>query len=176
LFGLKLNNREKYAVIGAIACIVFFIVMQVLIFPMLDKRERLTRAIQERSTALKEMRSMKSEYQALQKQANTTKASLAKRKKTFSLFSFLDRLIGEVGIKENVKYMKPSTSIQKETKFKITTVELKLQAITMEQLTRYLHGVEHTDNNLHIKRMSISETGKPEGYIDVVMQVETFEI
>ena len=65
--------------------------------------------------------------------------------------------------------------VQKETKLKITTVELKIQAITMEQLTRYLHGVEHTNNNLHIKRLSIAETGKPEGYIDVVMQVETFE-
>jgi general secretion pathway protein M len=176
LFGLKLNNREKYAVLGAIACLAFFLVMQILIFPMLNKRERLTRAIQERSIALKEMRTMKSEHQSFQKQANATKATLAKREKSFSLFSYLDRLIGEVGIKENVKYMKPSTSVQKETQFKIITVELKLQAITTEQLTRYLHGVEHTDNNLHIKRMSISETGKPEGYIDVVMQVETFEI
>lgn len=175
MFGLKLNSREKYAVIGAMLCIFFFLVMQILIFPLLDKRERLTRVIQENTNALKEMQAMKADFDEFQKQAHAAKAMFAKRDKAFSLFSFLDRLIGDVGIKENVKYMKPSTSVQKETKLKITTVELKIQAITMEQLTRYLHGVEHTKNNLHIKRLSIAETGKPEGYVDVVMQVETFE-
>lgn len=175
MFGLKLNKREKYAVGGAVFCIVLFIILQVLVFPMIDKRDRLARMIQENTKALKSMQEMKTEYEAIQKQAHAAQATYAKRNKNFSLFSFLDRLIGDVGIKDNVKYMKPSTSVQKETNLKVTTVELKIQAITMEQLTRYLHGVEHTENNLHIKRVSISETGKPEGYIDVVMQVETFE-
>lgn len=175
MFGLKLNSREKYAVIGAMICIVFFLVMQILVFPLLDKRERLTRVIQENTIALNEMQAMKADFDVFQKQALDAKATFAKRDKAFSLFSFLDRLIGDVGIKENVKYMKPSTSVEKETKLKITSVELKIQAITMEQLTLYLHGVEHTKNNLHIKRLSITETGKPEGYVDVVMQVETFE-
>ncbi len=121
------------------------------------------------------MRAMKFDYEAFQKQTNVTKAAFSRREKSFSLFSYLDKLIGEVGVKENVKYMKPSTSVQKETNVKISSVELKLQAITTEQLTHYLHGVEHNKNNMYIKRIAISETGKPEGFIDVVMQVETVE-
>lgn len=176
MIALKLKKREKYAVGSAVAFLVFFLVMQLLIFPLLDQRKRLTRVIQQRSTELREMQAMRAAYLSFEKQASTAKQTLANREKSFSLFSFLDRLIGQVGIKANVKYMKPSTSVQKETKIKISTVELKLEAITMLQLTSYLHGVEQTDYNLHVKRMSVSETSKPEGYIDVIMQVETYDI
>jgi len=128
-----------------------------------------------KSEALAQMHDLKAEYVAIRGQANAAKRSLARRPKNFSLFSFLDRLVGEIGIKKNISYMKPSTSMQKDTNFKITTVELKIKAITMEQLTRYLHRVENSNNSLHIRRISISETGKPEGFIDVVMKVETVE-
>ena len=71
----------------------------------------------------------------------------------------------------------------------INTFEEALNLFTLNNypdkyaLTQYRLGNSHaslaevrdTENNLHIKRLSISETGKPEGYIDVVMQVETFE-
>jgi len=71
--------------------------------------------------------------------------------------------------------MKPSTSVQKNSPFKISQVEMKLQGLTLQQLTSYLHMVETSKNMANIKRLSISKTGKQEGFIDAVLQVETAE-
>jgi len=52
---------------------------------------------------------------------------------------------------------------------------MKLQGLTLQQLTSYLHMVETSKNMVNIKRLSISKTGKIENLIDAVLQVETAE-
>lgn len=173
---INLNQREKYIVAGLACFMVIFLVIKVLIYPPLDKREKLSRMLAEKTIELEEMHALQSEYFSLQNKAELARATMDRRSKDFSLFSFLDSLVGEIDISGNVSYMKPSSSIQKDTNTRISTVELKLQAITMEQLSNYLYRVEYSGNNLYVKRMSISETSKPEGYIDVVLQVETVEV
>lgn len=172
---INLNRREKYVVTGAICFIVIFIVFRLVLYPLLNRSDRLSRAFADKTVELKEIRELQTEYYALENKADRARAVLSKRSRDFSLFSFLDSLVGEIDIRGNVSYMNPSTSFQKDTNAKISTVELKLQAITMEQLSNYLYRVEYSGNNLYVKRMSISETSKPEGYIDVVLQVETVE-
>ena len=72
--------------------------------------------------------------------------------------------------------MKPSTSAQKNSPYKISQVEMKLQGITLRQLTTYLHMVELSKNMVYIKKLSILKTGKPKGFVDAVLQVETTEM
>ncbi len=86
------------------------------------------------------------------------------------------RVAGQTGVKEHITYMKPSISGQKENSYKISSVEMKLQAVSMAQLTAYLYMVETSRNMVRIKRISISKTGKHEGFIDAVLQVETLVI
>jgi general secretion pathway protein M len=172
---INLNRREKYIVAGLACFILLLLLFKGVLSPILNKGDRLSRDLAQKTVDLKEIHALQTEYYSLQKKADLAKATLNKRSKDFSLFSFLDSLVGEIEIKGNVSYMKPSTTFQKDTNAKISTVELKLQAITMEQLSKYLYRVEYSGNNLYVKRMSISETSKQEGYIDVVLQVETIE-
>ena len=122
------------------------------------------------------MAALRSEYDAITRKAHLSKSRFAKRQKGFTLFSFLDKLAGETGIKANITYMKPSTSAQKTSPIKLSKVEMKLQTITIKQLAAYMHRVETSESTVSIKRLSISKTGKQEGFIDAVLQVETFEI
>ncbi len=172
---LHLNRREKYAVTAAVACLVVLLLFQLVIFPLADSRKRLHRVAAQKEMNLSEIQALQAEYQSLQRQADRARASIAKREAGFSLFSFLDRLVGQTGIRENVTYMKPSTTVQKDTNVKLSIVEFKLRAVTTEQIMNLLYQVEHSDNHLVVKRASISETGKPEGFVDVVLQVETIE-
>ncbi len=166
---INLNQREKYAVAGVICFIVLFIVIQWVVYPLIEKREQLSRALVKKNVELKEIRILQKEYHSLQNKADSTRAALEKRDHNFSLFSYLDSLLGEIDIKGNVSRMKRSTSSDN----KVNTVDLKLQAITMEQLSKFLYRIEYSGNNLYVKRMSISETSKTKGYLDVVLQVET---
>ena len=52
---------------------------------------------------------------------------------------------------------------------------MKLDAITLEQLTTYLYGIETSKNMVMVKKLSISKKEKNEGLVNVILQVETPE-
>ena len=172
----NLNKREKYAVYAASGLIAFFILIQVIIFPIINKKERLTRTLQAKTKTLEEIRILQSEYGIIKGEAGLSKKRFKARKKDFTLFSFLDRLADKSGIKNHITYMKPSTSAREKSGYKVSKVEMKLQGITLKQLTSYLHGVETSENIVSIKRISIVKTGIKEEYVNAVLQIETVEI
>lgn len=171
----KLTKREKYAIYALSGAVCLFVLIQFFIFPAIDKQERLERTLQVKEKMLREMITLKSEYNTIHQQANSSKQRFKNRKKGFTLFSFLNGLIDETGIKEHVTYMKPSTKLQKDSPYKISKVEMKLQGLTLQELTNYLYMVESSKNMVNISRISIIKTGKQEGFIDAVLQVETIE-
>ena len=171
----KLARREKYSIYALSGVICLFVVFQFIVFPFLDKKERLERTLQAKTDILEKMTALQTEYNTIKKRTELSKSHFAKRDAGFTLFSFLDKLTGKAGIKNHVTYMKPSTSVQKNSPFKISQVEMKLQGLTLQQLTSYLHMVETSKNMVNIKRLSISKTGKLENLIDAVLQVETAE-
>jgi len=173
---IKLNKREKYAVGAAGAFIGLFIVIQFVFFPAIDKRDRLQRQIDLKIKTLEDMLALKTEYDTVVRDINFSKNRLSKRRKGFTLFSFLDELAGETGIKNKIKYMKPTSTPQKDGSLKMLLVEMKLEAVTLKQLTTYLYRVETSENTVFVRRMSISKADKLPGSIDAVLQVETYEI
>jgi len=172
---IKLNRREKYAVSAAAAFIALFILIQFVLFPMIGTRDRLRRLIDAQTKTLGEMLALKSEYDAVVSQVNLSKSRLEKRQKGFTLFAFLDELAGESGIKNKIKYMKPSSAAQKDGAVKLLLVEMKLEAVTMKQLNAYLYRVETSENAVFVKRIALSKADKSPGSVDAVLQVETYE-
>lgn len=172
---IKLNKREKYYVSAAAGFIIVFALMQLLVFPLLDKRNRLKRTVETNARRLEQLYSLGAEFNLLQEQAGRAQRRLSKREAGFTLFSFLDGLVGKNGLKDRISYMKPSSSDGPSSKFIISTVEMKLQAITLEQLTKYLFDVENSMKSALVRRISISEMSKQEGLLDVILQVETLE-
>lgn len=165
----RLNRREKYYVLGGAAMVGVFLLFQLIIFPISDKRELLERKLSQKTDELKEMLELQSEYLALEKTAQRAKSELARRDKNFTLFSYLGNLADTIGIKDNVSSMKSSSSDN------MSMVKLEIDNITMEQFAKYLHQIEYSGNNLFVNRMVISKKSKPAGYIDVSLQVETVE-
>jgi general secretion pathway protein M len=173
---MRLSKRERAAIWTGVAFIGIFVLFRLVVFPFLDQRERLERILESNIKNLREIRVLKSEYEALNRRADTSKFRFEKRSKGFTLFSFLDKLAGEAGIKENIAYMKPSTTVQKESSYKISLVEMKLAGITMEQMTQYLHKIETSKNMVSIKRLSLTKPDETQQRLNAVLQVQTLMI
>lgn len=172
---IKLKKRERYAIYAASIFICIFVGLQFIVFPFLDKREKVQRSLEAKTRILEEMVLLKAEYETLRNQADSAKSRFSRRPRGFTLFSFLDDLAGKARIKNNITYMKPSTSIQKNSPYKLSLVEMKLQAVTLNQLITYLHMVETSPNMVRIKRLSILKKETQKNGINVVLQVETLE-
>jgi len=171
---MKLARREKYFVFGAGLSLASFLLLELLVFPFFDTMQRVQRGVKVKEAALAEIAQLSSEYQRYQSGSRNLRQSLAQRKGGFSLFSFLDKAAGDVGIKEYIKYMKPSTSTG-PGQYKESLVEMKLEAIALSQLVDYLYKIEAPENLVTIKRISIKETKGKSGYLDTILQVMTFQ-
>ena len=173
-FKFKLTKRERYYVSAGVALVALFIIFQFVLSPLLAVKEKTKRSIQAKEQTLKELVSLSSEYRALKEGSADIKKVLALRPGDFTLFSFLEKQAGRSGVKTNIKYMKPSISKDKGP-YSESSVEMKLENITLQQLVEYLHLVESPENLVRIKRISVKQSkGKPE-YLTALIHMVTYE-
>jgi general secretion pathway protein M len=172
---LNLNQREKLAVGGAALFLSIFFILQFVVFPVFEKRDTLRDQVSEKQDMLLDMKLLRAEYQDMKEKMESSQQGLRNRPANFTLFSFLDRLAGDTSLKDHIAYMKPSATVMEDSGLKISRVELKLQEVTMKNLTAYLFKVETSNNMVMIKRLSITRTGKDSGLVTAVIQAETFE-
>ena len=172
----KLNKREKYAVSAAGLVVAAFIVFNLVLNPLMEKQQRLRRSVQAKESMLQELLVLTAQYESIRNRSDSVRQRYTRRQKGFTLFSFLDQLAGQVGVKDRIAYMKPSTSAAKDRPYVISMVEMKLQGVTLQQVSAYLYNVETSENDVFVRRLSISRTGKDDTRIDAVLQVEAFII
>ena len=172
----KLNKRERYAIMGAAGVIGIFLITTFIVGPFFNRSHQLKRNLQTKAASVEQMRQLQSEYIGLTQKEKISKSQFLRRDKGFKLYAFLNRLASETGVKDRITSMKPTTRAEKNSPYKISRVEMKIEAITLEQLTAYLYGVETSRNMVDVKKLSISKKDKKQGLITAVLQVETVEI
>lgn len=170
---MQLAKREKYLIGLAAVVIVLALIIQLVVAPFWERRERYRDSIAAKQNNLQQMVALRQEYLMLQLDSNTLADRLQNRPKNFTLFSFLENAAGDAGVKENIKSMKPSASTGKGP-FKESLVEMKLERITLGQMVGYMKLIESPDKLVGIKRISIQSNKKETQFLDVILQVLTF--
>lgn len=171
---MKLAKREKIFVFGAVAFICFFLVIELLIIPFFDRKAELRREIITKEKEIEELDEIGRKYQNMDRLSGNISEVLSSRKRGFTLFSFLETAASQAKIKDNIKYMKPSESKGSDS-YTEQMVEMKLEAITLEQLSGYLYLIEKPEQLVFIKRISITNNKREKGYLDSILQVLTFK-
>jgi general secretion pathway protein M len=172
---LNLNQREKMAVAAAGALIVLFVFIHFIVSPVFERRNELRERLVLKKDALVEMNKLQDDYFVMQKKLEISRQGFARRPQGFTLFSFLDKLAGETGVKNRISYMKPSSVTEENSGIKISRVEMKLNDININDLLSYLYGVENSENMIVVRRLSITKAGSGKDLLSVVIQVETME-
>jgi len=171
---IKLARREKVFVIAGASLFGLFLIINFLVAPALSMKTKLQRNIQLNQQRIDELMLLSREYKALQASSGDVGKALSGRGKGFTLFSLLEKVASQAGLKDRIKYIKPSTS-QAKGNFKISSVEMQFQEITMEELFNYLYRIEDPQNIINVKRLSINTHKEKQGYIDATLQVSTVQ-
>ena len=172
----RLNKREKYIVYGALGILAALVIYQVIINPFFEGKAQMRNNLERKRAMVAEMQQWQSDYQALKQYAQANESRFARRNKGFSLYSFLSKMTIQAGIKDRLTYMRPTKTVQKNSDYRISRVEMKLDGVGLEQLVNYLYVVETSDNIVEITKLAITKKDKELGLISVVMQVEAIEI
>jgi general secretion pathway protein M len=171
----NLDARERRVLLGGILFVLCFFVFQLVIMPFWNARTNLELSIARKSAELVKIRQLQEEYQQLKVQEGGIRAKIMKRSPGFTLFTFLDKQVTKAQVKKQIKYMKPST-LEGNDNLGESMVEMKLQRTTLKDLVSFLLLVESEENVVSIRRISIQESGNEQGYLDVILQIRTFEL
>lgn len=172
---IQMNKREKYAVGIAGSLILVLFVYQFMVSPFIDGKEKKRKLIAEKAVQLEEMNTLKDDYLAMMEKNNSVRQMAGGKEKGFTLFSFLEKLASTTGVKDNISYMKPSKSVQKDTQVTLSLVEIKLQDVDMKKLMGFLYEVETSPNIMFVRGISLSKTSKTPPSLTAVLQIETVE-
>jgi general secretion pathway protein M len=172
---LKLSRRETLWVSLAGGLLAVLLVYQYGISPLLSHRRQLARRIEAGQSALTEMLALRREYQMLRQSGRSLQARSVSREPGFSLFSFVENLAGQTGVNAHMAYMKPTAERRAEGQPAVAQVEMKLEGVDLDQLVRYLYGIESSPAGVFVSRLAISTAGQDVGTLDAVLQVETVE-
>ncbi len=175
LFGDRLTKRQQLVVSLGAGVVFLLLLVQFLLLPYLEAKQSVQQAIRTNEKTLAEMTRLAQEYRVLKQQAEKIQQVLAKRTPDFTLFSYLDKVAGAAGIKPSVKYinaMKGSISGPYEE----MPVEIRLERITLKQLTDFLYLLESPQEMIRIKNIAISKMKESPEYLATQIQVVTYQL
>jgi general secretion pathway protein M len=150
-FWQNLQPRERLFVGGAGAALVLVLFFMLVIDPLFKHSAELDRQIVTARRQLTELRTMQQDYRRQKSVVDSINSQL-KKQQNFAIFSRLEELAGQTGIRNNILYMKPTVSTPSEV-YNEESVEIKMEGVTLAQLVRYLHQVENSPQLLKIKRL-----------------------
>ena len=154
-FWRNLQPRERLFVGGAGAVLVVFLIFKLTIDPMLKRSADLDRQIVAARQQLNELRTLQQAYQRQKSVVDSINNQL-KKQPNFAIFSRLEELAGQTGIRSKIVHMRPKPTVSTPNEvYKEESVEVKMEGVTLEQLVQYLYQVENSPQLLKIKRLEM---------------------
>lgn len=170
----RLGKRDRVVLTAGIALALTILIVQFALVPYFEARGKLTKAIRTNEKTLKEMVALGSEYRVLRQGMEEIQQGMSRRAPNFTLFSHLERKAGEAGVRNNIKQMQPSRTPLSGS-YEETSVEIKLEKVTLKQLVNFLYAVESPEELVRVKRMSVKRSTEAPQYLSALIQVATFE-
>src|SRR5712691_444024 len=165
-FFRNLQRRERLLVVGAGALLVLFL--------MFKRSADLDRQLVTARRQLGELRTMQQDYQR-QKSGVARINSQLKNQPNFAIFSHLEELAGQTGIRNKIVHMKPTVSAPNDV-YNEESVEVKMEGVTLAQLVQYLHQVENSPQLLKIKRLEMKPRFDNRQILTAIFRVSAFTL
>jgi general secretion pathway protein M len=167
-----LAKREKNILIGGGIFLFLLLFYNFAIAPLRERIEILEGKIQGREEDRREIIKLRDDYLAFRRDLKLVEEGLATRGEGFSLFSFLEGLTVETGIKDRLVSMEPRER-HVSNYYKESTVEIRLKNIEMSELVNYLYRIENPPRFLIINDLLVRPQRGSPGRVEVSFEVST---
>ncbi len=171
----NLSKQQQYALSGGICAVFALLLIQFLVLPFLDAKKTVNQAIKNNEKILGEIMPLAAEYRGLKRQGERIQQVLARRIPEFTLFSYLERVAGEAGVKSNIKYINASRG-SISGPYEELPVEIKLEKITLKQLTDFFYILESPQDLIRVKKIAVAKMKESPEYLTAQIQAVTVQL
>jgi general secretion pathway protein M len=172
---VALARRERRLVLAGVALLALVGLYLFLVEPLLNRRADLDRLIEQKQREYAEVVKLADEYRQARGRLDELTARLSRAGREFQLLSFLEGLTVRNGVRDRISYMRPGQPAA-VGRFREQTVEMRLERVTINDLTRFLVQLSEAPQGLRVKRLSVTRRYDDANRLDVVMQVAAYQL
>jgi hypothetical protein len=171
-----ITSRERlYLIIGGVTLVgllLYGVYSSAALY--LDRMKGLDRLIHQKEEALTTLDQIRREYVQIKSQTGSLDERIQKDQGRFSLLSFLESLAGTADVRSRIAYMRPQTMAMVD-QYRETSVEMKIENVTLDQAVRFLSSIEQAPHVLKIKNLHFRTRYANPQFLDVTFLVSTYE-
>lgn len=170
----QLTNSQKRTVLAGLAFAGIVLLVQFMVVPYIEARQKIRGAIVASEKSLQELNALGAEYRVLRQRSEDIRQASERRPPGFTLFSYLEKRAGDAAVKANMRSLSPLT-LASTGAYEEIAVEMKLDKLTMKQLTDFLYLVESPEEMIRVRRISVTKMKENPEYLSALVQVFTYQ-
>ncbi len=167
----RLNPREKVFVFVGVIVLALLFAWFVLLQPYFETMNNLDRRIVAHRHSLVKVEKMGIQISQLRRQLAAVEI---KKKGNRPLFSQVESLTEKTGVREQLLSMHPQPATTQGA-FRLQAVEIRLEKISLLQLTKLLHAIEYRNGGIQVKSMRVRSRFEDHSILDVNMVLMSLE-
>jgi general secretion pathway protein M len=170
----KLDQKQRYIVAAGATFVAIALLLELMIFPFRDAKNLAKKTIQIQEKKLVEITMLDAEFSRQEGKILKIKNVLATRTVDFSLFSYLEKKATQAGVRGNVRYMNSSRGMTSAL-FEETIIDMRMDKITIKQLSDFLYYAESPSDLVKIKRLSVNKMKENPEYLSAQLQLSSLQ-
>ena len=156
--------------IGMVAVGIVWGLYGFIIQPTRNRIETLQRLIPEKQEELRSMQARSAEYLALRRASESLESRIARQDADFQLLPFLESLIEQHQLSDNLITMEPET-LSAQHGYSETIVEIGLEGVALRQLVDFLEAIETSDVMAQIGSLYIRKDAQDATRLTSTLQI-----
>lgn len=171
---MRLTRREYWLAAAVVVLTVAWAFFAFGITPTLERIETLKRVIPEKRNELDRLRVKADEFMSLQEDLKDLRTKIASQEKNFELLPFLESLVKQCGLTQNMKTIKQG-AVQSETDVQEIVVEIEMENVTLRQLCEFIEKIQSPNILANIKRFTIKKNPTNPDLLDSRIEVRNLK-
>jgi type II secretory pathway component PulM len=169
---MQLTRREKWVVLGGLGGLALLAAMQFVVRPTQERVTTLRRVVKDKTEILTRIQDKSLEFQSLQTEIDRLQAKIAQQQESGRILSVIEGIRKSCDLPDKALSLRPTTAPLNE-QYTQTTVEMRLEAVTLAQLIRFLSELDSLNLAGGIKSLDIRTTDRNVGLLQAVIQLAT---
>lgn len=167
---MNLTQREKQIMAAGAVLLVLIVAFQIFVRPAIRRMRTLRRVLSDKRQVLSELLAKSQEYNAISRELEKIRLEIRRQPEGRKILSFVERIQKDCGLMQKVVYMKPSTMAVNDV-YEETTIEIKLQSITLDQLIQFLLKIESSELTIGIRTLDIKRGVRDSNLLDTIVKL-----
>jgi len=169
----RLTAREKAFLIPGIVALGLLLGNQFIAKPMRERLSTVTRVVESKDKTLRQLKEMGIELKTLRSEVIRIHREIEAQPDKGRVLALLERIQEEQGLSSHVIHMRPSGAALGK-RYEETTIEIKLDAVTLEQLLGFLEKLADLNLAIGVKWLEIKHTTDTSGsLLEATLKVST---